>query len=276
MDAELGGAAGLLAGANAFGDVAGDCIVARRKGSRGDGGGLIGPGELAAAGAPGVGGLPFKVEVGGCRCDCDGIAGKDVSWLSSAAELNRRRGGDLAEAENAAGGEPVGEGLAEAADEWVSSDGAEVYVGVVKVGLDGTDCEAVVEERKDVIDADATGDPPPPFTGLERWSTEPGRPDHGVGEGNETILLITKDGTGPSCVDGVIGAVARKVAFDLDSQKSVEEYIRTGDEAWIDGLIEVVIDVAVDRMDIGIASIEIDAGELRRGCAGSLNSLGYG
>ncbi len=231
-------------GANAFGDVAGDCVVAGREGGCGDGSGLVGAGELAAAGAPGVGRLLFQIEVGGCRCDCDGIAGKDVGWLSSAAELNGRRRIDLAEAKNAASGEAVGEGLAEAADEWVRSHGAEVYVGIVKVGLDGAYSEAVVEVRKDVIDADAARDSPSPLTMLKRRATEPGCTDHGVGEGNEAILLVTKDGTGFRCVDGVIGAVTREVAFDLDSQKAVEKYVRTGDEAWVDWLIEVVINVS--------------------------------
>jgi len=222
VNAEPGGAAGFLTGANAFGDVAGDCVVAGRKGCRGDGGGLVGPGELAATGAPGVGGLLLQVEIGGCRCDCNWISGKDVRWLSCTAKLNRRRRVDLAEAENAASGKAVGEGLAKSAHERVRSYRAEVYMGVVKVSLDGADGEAVVEERKNVIDADATCDTPPPFTMLKRRAAKPGRTDQSVGEGNEAVFLVTKDGTGFRCVDGVIGAVARKVAFDLYTQKSVE------------------------------------------------------
>ena len=94
-----------------------------------------------------------------------------------------------------------------------------------------------------------------------------------MGKWNEAIFLVTKDGTGFCCVDGVIGAVTRKVAFDLHSQMPVEIQVRTGDKSWINGLIEVVIDVAVDRMDIAVASIEINAGEFGRRRAGSLNGL---
>lgn len=128
----------------------------------------------------------------------------------------------MAEAENPASGEPVGEGLAQATYEWVRSYRAEVYMGVVKVGLNGADCEAVVEERKNVIDADAASDAPSPFTRLKGRAAEPGRPDQSVGEGDEAVFLVTKDGTGFRCVDGVIRAVTRKVTFDLDTQKSVE------------------------------------------------------
>jgi len=94
-----------------------------------------------------------------------------------------------------------------------------------------------------------------------------------MGKWNEAIFLVTKDGTGFCCVDGVIGAVTRKVAFDLHSQMPVEIQVRTGDKSWINGLIEVVIDVAVDWMNIAIASIKINAREFRRWRTGSLNSL---
>ena len=128
----------------------------------------------------------------------------------------------MAEAENAASGKAVGEGLAKSAHERVRSYRAEVYMGVVKVSLDGADGEAVVEERKNVIDADAACDAPSPFTMLKGRAAQPGCTDESMGKWNEAIFLVTKDGTGFRCVDGVIRAVTRKVTFDLDTQKSVE------------------------------------------------------
>lgn len=82
MNAEAGGAISLLAGADAFGDVTGDRVVAGRESCCGYVDGLIAASELATTCAPGISGLLFQIEVGGCRCDCDGIAGKDIGWLS--------------------------------------------------------------------------------------------------------------------------------------------------------------------------------------------------
>ena len=73
----------------------------------------------------------------------------------------------MAEAEHPASRETVGEGLAKSAHERVGSYRAEVYMSVVKVCLEGADSKAIIEERKNVIDADAACDAPSPFTMLK-------------------------------------------------------------------------------------------------------------
>jgi len=107
VNAEAGGAISLLAGAEAFGDVTGDRVVAGGESCCGYVDGLVAAGELAAAGAPRIGGLLSQIKIGSRCGDRDGITRKDVGWLSSAAELNRRRGIYLAEAKNSASGDAV-------------------------------------------------------------------------------------------------------------------------------------------------------------------------
>src|SRR5271155_4077971 len=104
MDAEAGGATGLLSGTNALGDVARNCVVAGGETCGGDGCGGFAAGDLAAGGGPGVGGLFLQVEVAGGRSDGDGVAGEDIRGLDGTAELNGWRWCDLAEAENDARG----------------------------------------------------------------------------------------------------------------------------------------------------------------------------
>ena len=91
MDAEAGGAVGLLAGTDALGDVSLDGVVACGETRGGDVCGFVVAGDLAAGGGPGVGGLFLGIEISGGCGDRDGIAGEDICGLGGAAELNGRR-----------------------------------------------------------------------------------------------------------------------------------------------------------------------------------------
>jgi len=84
VNAEACGAAGLLTGSHALGDVTGDGVVSRGESRGCDGGGGVVTGDMPAAGAPDESSFFLQVKVtGGCG-DCDGIAGKDVRRLNCA------------------------------------------------------------------------------------------------------------------------------------------------------------------------------------------------
>jgi hypothetical protein len=81
---------------------------------------------VAAADAPGVGGFFLQVEVAGGGGNGDGVAGKDVRGLNRAAELNRWRRCDLAEAQDDTSGEAVGVDVADASGDQAGSGWAVV------------------------------------------------------------------------------------------------------------------------------------------------------
>ena len=274
MNAEAGGATGLLAGPQAFGDVAGDGVVAGREACGCNGGGRVGSGNVAAADGPGVGGFLLQVEIGGSRSGGDGVAGKDVRRLNRAAELDGWRRGDLAETENDSRGETIGVDVADASGDQAGSGRAVINMRVVKVGLNGPDGDAVVEGGKDVVQADAAGDAPAPGAGLEDRTAHLSPAAKDVGEGNEAVFLIAEDGAGLCGEDAVVGAVGEEAAFSLDPEIAVELTGHAGDCARVDGLVFDVADVAVDGMEITVASVEIEAGEFGRWSGGGLRSLG--
>ncbi len=274
MDAEAGSATGLLARAHAFGDVAGDGVVAGGESCGGDGGGGVGSGDVAAADAPGVGGFLLQVEVAGGGGDGDGIAGKDVRRLNGAAELDGWRRRDLTEAEDDARGETVGVDVAYASSDEAGSGRAVVNMRIVEVGLNGPDGDTVVEGGKNVVEADAAGDAPAPGAGLEDGTADLGSAAEDVAEGNEAILLIAEDGAGLCGVDAIVGTVGKEAAFSLDADVAVEVTGHAGDCAGVDGLVLDVADIAVDGMEIAVASVEIEARELGRRSGGGLCGLG--
>src|SRR6266851_326323 len=261
VDAEARGATGLLTRAHAFGDVAGDGVVAGGEPCGCDGGGRVGSGDVAAAGGPG-------------GSDGDGNAGKDVRMLNGAAELDGWRRCDLAKAEDHARGETVGVDIADASGDQADTGGAVVNMRVVKVGLNGTDGDAVVEGGKNVVEADAAGDAPAPGAGLEDGTADLGSAAEDVAEGNEAILLIAEDGAGLCGVDAIVGTVGKEAAFSLDADVAVEVTGHAGDCAGVDGLVLDVADIAVDGMEIAVASVEIEARELGRRSGGGLCGLG--
>jgi hypothetical protein len=189
MDTEAGSAAGLLTGTDSLGYVAGDGIVARGETCGGDGCGGIGSGDDATVGGPGIGGFLLQVEVAGCGGDGDGVAGEDVCGLHGAAKLDGWRRCDLAEAEDDAGGEAISEDIAGASGDQARAGRTVVDVGIIKVGLNRSDSDAVIEGRQDVIEADAAGDTPAPGAGLEDGASNLGSAAEDVGKGDKTILL---------------------------------------------------------------------------------------
>jgi len=76
VDAEAGGATGLLTRAHAFGDVAGDGVVAGGEPCGCDGGGRVGSGDVASADAPGVGGFFFRSRLLAVAVTVTGSPGK--------------------------------------------------------------------------------------------------------------------------------------------------------------------------------------------------------
>ena len=128
VNAEAGGATGLLTRADALGDVTRDGVVAGGESCGCDGSSRVGAGDTAAAGGPSVGGLLLQVEVAGRRGDSDGIAGKDVRRLNCATELDGWRRRDLAQAENDTRGETVRVDLTGAAGDMADVGWAVVYV----------------------------------------------------------------------------------------------------------------------------------------------------
>jgi hypothetical protein len=96
-----------------------------------------------------------------------GSPGKDAGGLSTATEHDGSGRLDVAHADNQAGGELEVAEIAEAA---LLSGGKEQRtiddLGILVVGLDGAEGEVLSPEGKNVIDADAAGDSPPPHERL--------------------------------------------------------------------------------------------------------------
>ncbi len=231
-------------------------------------------GDLAAAGGPGVDGLFLRIEIAGDGGDGDGIAGEDVRRLNGARELNRRRRCDLAEAENDASGETVGEDFAYAAGHSAGIGGAVVDVRVMKVGLNWPERDAVVEGRKDVIEADAAGETPAPGARLKDGSTDFGSAEEDVGEGHAAIFLVADNWAGLSGKDAVVGAGGEEAAFGLDTHIAIEVACGTGDSAGDDGLVLDVEYIAVDWMKVAEPAIYIEARGFGRWRGRSLDRLG--
>jgi hypothetical protein len=86
-----------------------------------------------------------------------------------------------------------------------------------------------------------------------------------VGEGNPAVLLIAEDGARLCRVDTVVGSVGKEAAFGLDADVAVEVRGGAYDCAGVDGLVLHVADVAVDGMEITVASVEIEVREFGGG-----------
>src|SRR6266481_1023472 len=141
---------------------------------------------------------------------------------------------------------------------------------IVKVGLDRADGDAVVEGGKDVVQANAAGNAPAPGTGLEDGTADLGSATEDVAEGNEAVLLIAEDGAGLCGEDAVVGTAGEEAAFGLDTDVAIEVGGGADDRAGVDGLILDVAYVAVDGMEIAVASVEIEAREFGRRSGGGL------
>jgi len=95
-----------------------------------------------------------------------------------------------------------------------------------------------------------------------------------VDKGNKAVLLVAQDRTGLCGEDAVIGAAREEAAFGLDAEIAVEVSSRAGDSAGINGLILNIEDGAIDRVEVTVASIDIEARGLRWRRRGGLSSLG--
>ena len=137
--------------------MAGYGIVAGGEAGGVDGDSFIRTGDLATAGGPGIHGFFAQVEICGAGSDGEWVAGEDVGGVGGAAELDGEGRVDLAEAKDDAGGEPVGVDVADAAGDLGCVDRTVVDVGVFEVDLGGAEGEAVMEERKNVVEAASTG-----------------------------------------------------------------------------------------------------------------------
>ena len=166
--------------------------------------------------------------------------------------------GDLTEAEDDAGGEPIGGDVACASDYMGDVNWAVVDVRVVKVGLDGADRDAVVEDGKNVVDAESAGDSPAPLAGLEDGSADLGASAQYVNKGNPPIGLVTEDWSRLTGEDTVVGAGGEQAAFGLHSEVAIE--IGRGAEygAGVDGLIVGAEDTAVYWVNVAISGVEIE------------------
>jgi len=144
----------------------------------------------------------------------------------------------------------------------------------MEVGLNRPDSNAVVEGGKDVIDADAAGDTPAPGAGLEDGAADLGSAAEDVGEGDEAVFLIAEDGASLRSEDAVVGAGWKQAALGLDAKITVEVARSADDRANVDGLILDVEYIAIDRVEIAVSAVEIEARELGRRRGGGLDGLG--
>jgi len=101
--------------------------------------------------------------------------------------------------------------IANASGDQTGSGWAVVNMRVMKVGLDGSNGDAVVEGGKDVVETDAAGDAPAPGARLKDGTAYLGSAAEGVGEGDPTIFLIAEDGAGLCGEDAVIGPDGKKL-----------------------------------------------------------------
>jgi hypothetical protein len=129
----------------------------------------------------------------------------------------------------------------------------------MEVSLNGADSDAIVEYGEDVVQAEAASDAPPPGAGLEDWTADLGSAAEDVSEGYEAIFLIAEDRASLRCEDAVIWARREKATFSLNSDVTVEVGGGADDRAGIDWLILDISYVAVDGMQIAVASVEIKA-----------------
>lgn len=193
-DGEGRGAGCLLARAGALLHMAGDGVVAGLE-TRGVDGGLgAGGGDCAAVGGPGVDGGLLGIQMESVGFDLDRIAGVDAGGLRSATEHNGIWRLDVAEAEDESCGELH---VGERAESTFGSGGKEQRsiddLGVLIVGLDGTDGEMLIPERKDVVEANAAGDSPAPHQVLARGAVGALATAKNVGEGNPATEGKTGD-----------------------------------------------------------------------------------
>jgi hypothetical protein len=79
-----------------------------------------------------------------------------------------------------------------------------------------------------------------------------------MGEGDKATLLITKDGACLCGVVAIIGTVGEETAFCLDAKVTIEVGRGAGDCAGVDRLIDKGADFAVERMEVGVAAVEIE------------------
>src|SRR6185312_7708991 len=282
-DAETGGAGGVAVGRGAFADDAAYRVVARREAGGGDGVvGRVGLRTYFAAGrGPRVDGQQMLVlfEVQGFASDGDRIAGIDGDGrdFAGVGRWHGRRG--LAEPNDESGAEAQGVYLAFAAREAVGTDLlAEVGASVLEVHFGNAQGEVVVECGKNVVDAAAAIGSKAPYALVGAAAVLVRRPDlrttaERLQEGNDAAHLAAVFEAALQGGETVVGIVELLVVFGVDAPVGPEVSCHTADEAAWQSFIGLVIKIAVECLEIGVAAENVDAGGRGR-CGACRRRLG--
>jgi hypothetical protein len=274
LDEEGRLAGGLLAGLGTFGDFAAYDVVSGGESGGVDGGACVVGVDDAAGGVPGEGELLFGVVMQDVGRDGDGVAGIDGRGLGATAEHESPGWFKGAEAQDDTAAELDVVEDAEAAIGAGCVEQAVVHVGVLEVGLEGTNGEVVEGD----VDATAAGDAPAPGKILIGWAVGALAAAEEVDEGNDTAEGQAEERSSFGGVDqltaffGKAGAVGLGLiggevsALEVDAGESVEE-IGEGDGGVgvVDNGVRITVDAAViDRVEVAVAAVDVDPGVVVR------------
>ena len=274
-DAEGRSARCLLARLGAFLYMSGDDVVPRRKAGGVDGGFRAGGGDLAAIGSPGVDRGLFRIQMQGVGFDLNGIARKDLSGLSTAAEHDGKGWLDVAHPDDESGRElQVGE-RAEAA---LLSGGKEQRavhdLGILIVRLNGADGEVLAPEGKNVIEADAAGGSPAPHERLSGGAIGAFTAAQDMCEGHPASQRVPKDGAAFGGIDQlaagfsgagrqilfVLGGAGEVASLEFDAKVAIEPRGNAeGAVRIVDALKLITGDLAIEGMEVAVAAVDVDA-----------------
>ena len=112
---------------------------------------------------------------------------------------------------------------------------------------------------------------------VQGWKTGPptlAPPTRAWAKGTKRFFWIADDGTALGGEDAVVGAVGEEAALSLQAEVAIEIAGDADDGAGIDGLVLIVVDVAVDRVKVAVAAIEVEARGIGRGSSTGLDGLG--